>query len=131
MSTATSDNDTRLPGLPRYIRINTLKTSRSEAAKSLTATGHVPEQQSTYRAARKGDAPAESSNRSYVPDAHVPDLLVFKPKGQSDISRIPLVASFFASDDRIHSLQSPPLAAGSQLQGHIGHERAWLRGWLG
>ena len=93
MATATSDNDTRLPGLPRYIRINTLKTSRSEAAKSLTATGHVPEQQSTYRAARKGDAPAESSNRSYVPDAHVPDLLVFKPKGQSDISRIPLVAS--------------------------------------
>ena len=92
MATATSDNDTRLPGLPRYIRINTLKTSRSEAAKSLTATGHVPEQQSTYRAARKGDAPAESSNRSYVPDAHVPDLLVFKPKGQSDISRIPLVA---------------------------------------
>ena len=93
MATATSDNDTRLPGLPRYIRINTLKTSRSEAAKSLTATGHVPEQPSTYRAARKGDAPAESSNRSYVPDAHVPDLLVFKPKGQSDISRIPLVAS--------------------------------------
>ncbi len=93
MATATSDNDTRLPGLPRYVRINTLKTSRSEAAKSLTATGHVPEQQSTYRAARKGDAPAESSNRSYVPDAHVPDLLVFKPKGQSDISRIPLVAS--------------------------------------
>lgn len=93
MATATSDNDTRLPGLPRYIRINTLKTSRSEAAKSLTATGHVPEQPSTYRAARKGDAPAESSGRSYVPDAHVPDLLVFKPKGQSDISRIPLVAS--------------------------------------
>ena len=93
MATATSDNDTRLPGLPRYVRINTLKTSRSEAAKSLTATGHIPEQQSTYRAARKGDAPAESSNRSYVPDAHVPDLLVFKPKGQSDISRIPLVAS--------------------------------------
>ena len=93
MATATSDNDTRLPGLPRYIRINTLKTSRSEAAKSSTATGHIPEQQSTYRAARKGDAPAESSNRSYVPDAHVPDLLVFKPKGQSDISRIPLVAS--------------------------------------
>lgn len=75
--------DYRLPGLPRYVRVNTLKIGRGAAEKALRQhSGHFfcPD-------------PKHPANRSYYRDKEVPDLLVFKPKGQSDISRIPMVAS--------------------------------------
>ena len=74
--------DVRLPGLPRYLRINTLKLAWGAAQKGLKTTGHIycPD-------------PRHPNNRSYSRDPDVPDLLVFKPKGQSDVSRIPMVAS--------------------------------------
>ena len=74
--------DYRLPDLPRYVRINTLLTSRSAVEKRLKESGHFycPD-------------PKHPGNRSYFRSPDVPDLLVFKPKGQSDISRIPMIAS--------------------------------------
>jgi len=74
--------DTRLPGLPRYVRINTLKLGAKAADRALLESG--------YR--RAADA-ADAGKRSYHCDEDVPDLLVFKPKGKSDISRLPLVAT--------------------------------------
>ena len=76
------DNDYRLEGLPRYCRINTLKTSRSKIEKRLLETGHFfcPD-------------PKHPAGRAYFRDQWLPDVLVFKPKGQSDISRIPMIAS--------------------------------------
>ena len=74
--------DYRLPGLPRYLRVNTLKIGLGKAKKNLLQTGHhlCPD-------------PKHPGHRAYYRDKDVPDLLVFKPKGQSDISRIPMVAS--------------------------------------
>lgn len=72
----------RLPGLPRYVRINTIKTTRNDVEKRLKETGHFhcPD-------------PKHPAGRAYFRDPWMPDLLVFKPKGQSDISRISMVAS--------------------------------------
>jgi putative methyltransferase len=74
--------DHRLPGLPRYVRVNTLKIGRGAAEKALRQTGHFlcPD-------------PKHKGHRAYFRDPHVPDLLVFKPKGQSDVSRIPMVST--------------------------------------
>ena len=74
--------DYRLPGLPRYVRVNTLKIGRGGAEKALKTTGHFfcPD-------------PKHPGHRAFYRDSDVPDLLVFKPKGQSDISRVPMVAS--------------------------------------
>ena len=74
--------DYRLPGLPRYVRVNTLKIGRGAAEKNLKSTGHFfcPD-------------PKHPGHRAFFRDKDVPDLLVFKPKGQSDISRVPMVAS--------------------------------------
>jgi 16S rRNA C967 or C1407 C5-methylase (RsmB/RsmF family) len=77
-----NDDDYRLPGLPRYVRINTIKIGKKAANKKLLETGHhhCPD-------------PAHPGNRSFYHDETVPDLLVFKPKGRSDISRVPMVES--------------------------------------
>jgi 16S rRNA C967 or C1407 C5-methylase (RsmB/RsmF family) len=74
--------DYRLPGLPRYLRVNTIKIGLGKVKKNLLQTGHhlCPD-------------PKHTGHRAYFRDSDVPDLLVFKPKGQSDISRIPMVAS--------------------------------------
>ena len=74
--------DYRLPGLPRYLRVNTLKIGLGKAKKNLLQTGHhlCPD-------------PKHPGHRAYYRDADIPDLLVFKPKGQSDISRVPMVES--------------------------------------
>jgi len=74
--------DYRLPGLPRYLRVNTLKIGLGKCKKNLLQTGHhfCPD-------------PKHPGHRAFYRDADVPDLLVFKPKGQSDVSRIPMVAS--------------------------------------
>ena len=73
--------DYRLPDLPRYVRVNTLKIGLGAANQALKETGHFlcPD-------------PKHPGHRAYHRDSDVPDLLVFKPKGQSDISRIPMVA---------------------------------------
>jgi putative methyltransferase len=75
------DEDYRLPGLPRYLRINTIKIGMGSANTALKRdTGHFlcPD-------------PKHPGNRAYYRDPDIPDLLVFKPKGQSDVSRIPMV----------------------------------------
>ena len=74
--------DYRLPGLPRYLRVNTLKIGLGKAKKNLLQTGHhlCPD-------------PKHPGHRAYYRDVDIPDLLVFKPKGQSDISRVPMVES--------------------------------------
>uniref|UniRef100_A0A7S2GDE4 SAM-dependent MTase RsmB/NOP-type domain-containing protein n=1 Tax=Haptolina brevifila TaxID=156173 RepID=A0A7S2GDE4_9EUKA len=79
MDTSSSE-DYRLPDLPRYVRINTLKIGLGGANQALKETGHFlcPD-------------PKHPGHRAYYRDADVPDLLVFKPKGQSDVSRIPMV----------------------------------------
>lgn len=77
-----SDVDDRLPGLPRYVRINTLKKSVNAAHKECTQAGY-----------QLSPEPNPTGNRSYFRDDLVPDLMVFKPKGKSDISRLPLVAT--------------------------------------
>lgn len=83
--------DTRLPGLPRYVRLNTIKTSFNDAKKELVQTGHIFEPPPTgARQAQLQKVP--SGGRSYRMDEHCPDLLVFRPKGQSDVSRVPMVA---------------------------------------
>ena len=77
-----TDVDDRLPGLPRYVRINTLKKSVNAAHKEAAAAG--------YQLCQEPNPPG---NRCYFRDDLVPDLMVFKPKGKSDISRLPLVAA--------------------------------------
>ena len=77
-----TDLDDRLPGLPRYVRINTLKKSVNACHKEAAAAG--------YQFCKE---PNPAGNRSYFRDDLVPDLMVFKPKGKSDISRLPLVAA--------------------------------------
>jgi len=79
--------DNRLPGLPRYARINTLLTTLGAVRRSLAESGHVLLDW-TSEAALSGGGGGRACRR----DEHVPDLLVFKPKGQSDISRVPMVA---------------------------------------
>jgi putative methyltransferase len=79
--------DNRLPGLPRYARVNTLLTTLGAVRRSLVETGHVLLDW-TSEAAISGGGGGRSCRR----DEHVPDLIVFKPKGQSDISRVPMVA---------------------------------------
>lgn len=79
---ASSGEDYRLPGLPRYVRVNTLKIGRGAAEKKLKETGHF-----------HAPDPKHPGHRAYFRDPDVPDLLVFKPKGQSDISRVPMVAT--------------------------------------
>ena len=76
------EEDDRLPGLPRYLRINTLKIGKKAVNKQLALTGHhhCPD-------------PTHPGNRAFYHDDVVPDLLVFKPKGQSDVSRIAMVKS--------------------------------------
>jgi len=76
------DEDFRLPGLPRYVRINSIKIGMGAATKALSReSGHFlcPD-------------PKHPGHRAYYRDPDVPDLLVFKPKGQSDVSRIPMVS---------------------------------------
>ena len=77
-----SEVDDRLPGLPRYVRINTLKKSVAAAHRECTQAGY-----------QLSPEPNPSGNRCYFRDDLVPDLMVFKPKGKSDISRLPLVAT--------------------------------------
>ncbi|KAL1498582.1 hypothetical protein AB1Y20_013897 [Prymnesium parvum] len=72
----------RLPGLPRYVRINTLKIGRNAANRALHEAG--------YQLCEDSSHPGK---RSYHKDADVPDLIVFKPKGKSDISRVGLVGT--------------------------------------
>lgn len=79
--------DNRLPGLPRYARVNTLLTTLGTVRRSLADSGHVLLDW-TSEAAISGGGGGRACRR----DEHVPDLLVFKPKGQSDISRVPMVA---------------------------------------
>lgn len=82
LSAGAMAEDYRLPGLPRYLRVNTIKIGLGKVKKNLLQTGHhlCPD-------------PKHPGHRAYFRDSDVPDLLVFKPKGQSDISRIPMVAS--------------------------------------
>lgn len=74
--------ENRLPGLPRYLRVNTIKIGLGKCKKNLLQTGH-----------HFSPDPKHPGHRMYYRDPDVPDLLVFKPKGQSDVSRIPMVAS--------------------------------------
>ena len=78
-----ADDDYRLPGLPRYVRINTLKIGAGAANQALRKESEPP-----YFLCPD---PKHPGNRAYYRDNDVPDLLVFKPKGQSDISRIPMI----------------------------------------
>ena len=79
--------DNRLPGLPRYARVNTLLTSLGAVRRALSDTGHILVDPTSAEALSGG-----GGGRVCRRDEHVPDLLVFKPKGQSDISRMPMVA---------------------------------------
>ena len=74
--------DDRLPGLPRYVRINTIKMSIKAAHRECAQAGY-----------QLSPEPNPAGNRCYFRDDIVPDLMVFKPKGKSDISRLPLVAT--------------------------------------
>jgi len=82
-------------GLPRYVRINTLRTTLSEQKKKLTSSGHTFQKKHRNKRGkaerRKPDKKIDP--RGYSLDEHVPNLLVFRPKGHSDISRIPSVLS--------------------------------------
>ena len=79
---AEDDEDRLLPGLPRYVRINTIKAGKKAVNKHLASAGyhHCPDHK-------------HPGNRAFYHDGDVPDLLVFKPKGQSDVSRIPYTRS--------------------------------------
>lgn len=82
--------DSRLPGLLRYARINTLKVGFDHVRKELLKTGHTF--QPPITGARNHQVRAVvDDGRSYRLDAHCPDVLVFKPKGKSDISRVEMV----------------------------------------
>ncbi|EJD49049.1 S-adenosyl-L-methionine-dependent methyltransferase [Auricularia subglabra TFB-10046 SS5] len=55
--------DPRAASIPRYVRVNTLKTSIEDALRDLESRGYTP-----------GD---ESSGKTFVKDEHVPNLLAF------------------------------------------------------
>ena len=79
--------------LPRYVRINSLKTTFAEARRELKATGHVL--QVTRRARNKNGRglaaarPREQrqNGRAFTRDPDVRELLVFQAKGKSSIGR--------------------------------------------
>ncbi len=80
--------------LPRYVRVNTLKCTFAEAKRELKATGHVLEVERRVRnknAWRRHKPDQKTNGRGYKRDNDVRELLVFHPKGKSDLSRVPLV----------------------------------------
>jgi 16S rRNA C967 or C1407 C5-methylase (RsmB/RsmF family) len=79
--------------LPRFVRINMLKTTLGAAEKALKRTGHVLERPDRNRNKRyRRTKPDKAQNhRGYTRDPHIRELLRFLPKGKSDLSRIPLV----------------------------------------
>ena len=82
--------------LPRYVRINTLKCTFAEAKRALKETGHVLEVERRVRNenARRRHKPEKKTNgRGYKRDKDVRELLVFHPKGKSDLSRVPFIQS--------------------------------------
>ena len=82
--------------LPRYVRINTLKCTFAEAKRALKETGHVLEVERRVRnekAWRRHKPDQKTNGRAYKRDKDVRELLVFRPKGKSDLSRVPLIRS--------------------------------------
>jgi putative methyltransferase len=76
-----------LPGLPRHVRINTLKTTYGAAKRELKLTGHLESSDDhPHHGGGAGD-----KKRAWSRDPHAPDLLVFK-RG-SNLSKLPLVES--------------------------------------
>ena len=82
--------------LPRYVRVNTLITTLAEQKKKLRESGHNMIQERTkFRAGRiKRRKPEKKLDpRGYAIDPDIPDLLVFRPKGHSDLMSIASVKS--------------------------------------
>ncbi|CAE7649566.1 NSUN5 [Symbiodinium microadriaticum] len=77
--------------LPRYARINTLApgVTWGKVQRELQSSGHSfwrPSLREKREAARRPsglEPPKGSSNKIYYRDIHIPELLVFKPMGQS------------------------------------------------
>jgi len=81
--------------MPRYVRVNTLKTTFSEQKRKLVSSGHTLIKKGRKKRGgierRKPDKKMDP--RAYTFDPHIPDLLVFRPKGHSDLSRVASVES--------------------------------------
>lgn len=81
--------------LPRYVRINTVVTTLAKQKRKLVESGHTFIKKARNKRGkverRKPDKKVDP--RGYYLDEHVPNLLVFRPKGHSDLSRVPAVLS--------------------------------------
>lgn len=82
-----------LQQLPRYVRVNTLKTTFGRAKRELKKSGHMLEKRErrNKKSYRRPRPDPKVDHRLYGKDPDVPGLLVFAPKGKSDISSISMV----------------------------------------
>ena len=78
--------------LPRYVRVNTLVTTLKEQRAKLKESGHsfIPIKRVQPKR-RKNDKKLDP--RGYSEDPQIKNLLVFRPKGHSDLASIPSVQS--------------------------------------